>query len=119
MRNPTEESSILREAETLCQRAYHSNSGGRFERLVFQRLQKGAQRYGEMDYLSKDNIDEAILEPPDAAAYAILELQRVGPRLSDVDRLELRQFTLAAVAASVNLDVALRRLRHTRDNLLS
>jgi len=119
MRDSKEEAEMLNEAETLCQRAYGGQSSGRFQRLVFERLQKGAERYGDGDFLTKDNLAEAIQEPPDSAAYVMLEVERIGPTLSDADRAELRQFALGAIACAVNLDIALRRLKHVRDDLLN
>lgn len=118
MRNHNEELQLLEEAAELCQRVYGQQSQV-FTRLVTERLIKGALRYGEGSFLKRDNLAEAIEEPPDACAYALLELQRVGPSLSEVDRQELRQYTLGVTAAAINLDAAIRRLQHARDELLS
>jgi len=45
---------------------------------VRRRLTLGADTYGDNDYLSKDNLAEALFEGPDLAAYAMLELQKLN-----------------------------------------
>lgn len=118
MRNQTTEAKILNEAEILCQRVYGEQPTGAFSRLVFDRLALGARVYGDSDYLTKDNLLEALDEGVDGAAYPLLDYQRVAPGLSEPDRAELRQFTLGVVAAAINLDTAIRRLRKVRDDML-
>ena len=118
MRDHVEEARLLNEAANICQRVY-GESAPRFARTVRQRLAKGAAQYGDSDYLSKDNLIEASLESPDLAAYAMLDYQRVAPSLSALERQELRQHTLGVLAATINLEAALSRLRYNRDELLS
>lgn len=62
---------------------------------VNHRLEIGRQRYGDGDFLSKDNLVEVMEETPDLAAYAMLELQRlrrdgsINPVLFNDLRLDL------------------------------
>lgn len=118
MRDQNEEAKLLEEAAILCQRVYGESSGA-FARLVFERFKKGAEEYGESRFLTVDCLVEALEEPADAAAWGMLDLQRVSPGLGESERAELRQFTLGVLAAAINLDAAIRRLRATRDDLLN
>lgn len=102
----------------LCQRVYGEQNGS-FARHVFERLALGARTYGDSHFLTKDNIEEAFPESFDSAAYALLDLQRVGPLLKEAERGELRQATLGVLTAAVNLDVTIRRLRAVREDLLN
>ncbi len=45
---------------------------------VEQRLELGAQRYGDTAYLDRDNLIELLEETPDVAGYSLLELQARG-----------------------------------------
>lgn len=117
MRDHIEESRLLSEGAELCQRVYGENSGA-FARMVRARLALGASTYGDTDYMQKDNLDEAIQEGLDGAAYPILDYQRVRSRLAPNDRWELRQYTLGVIAAAINLDTAIRRLQQARNEML-
>lgn len=71
----------------------------RYANSVFQRLAVGRLRYGDGDYLTKDNLQEVREETPDVATYAMLELQkqrRLG--LDDTTFQELRLDLVAAAA---------------------
>ncbi len=71
-----------------------------YARKVVARLNLGAQRYGDLAYLTRDNLAEVEEETPDVAAYAVLELQRL--RVSDpsvVDEVRADLVTAAAYAA--------------------
>lgn len=67
---------------------------------VNRRLDIGRERYGDGDFLTKDNLQEVLEETPDLAGYAMLELQRLR-RDSEVERTvyeDVKQ-DLVAVAA--------------------
>ena len=117
MRDTVTEGDLLTDGAELADRVYGQRSAP-FARVVATRLAKGAAEYGDNAFLARDNLIEALEEPPDATAYALLEYQRLAPGLSPVDRAELRQYTLGVIAAAVNLDAALRRLQHAREELL-
>lgn len=51
-----------------------------FIEVVMARLELGAQRYGDNDYLSKDCFTAALEESPDHAAYLALESQKLATR---------------------------------------
>ena len=66
---------------------------------VNHRLDIGRERYGDGDFLGKDCIQEVLEETPDLAAYAMLELQRLGRLDSPPVPLSEIRLDLVAVAA--------------------
>lgn len=94
----------------------HNVLGGSFARLVRDRLELGEQRFGDA-FETRDNLVEALEEPPDAAAYALLELDRLAGRVGDEGWQELRMRVVAVIAAAAHLDRRLRDLVATRDSV--
>jgi hypothetical protein len=78
----------------------------------------GEEMYGEA-YLGRDNLVEAIEEGPDAAAYALLELQRLALILGEDAYQELRMLTVGIIYAAAQLDLATRAAIRLRREILS
>jgi hypothetical protein len=77
---------------------------------VYHRLNIGRERYGDGNYLTKDNLQEVREETPDIAAYAVLELQkqqRLG--LNPEVLAELRLDLVAAAAYGAIADYFAQR----------
>lgn len=73
-----------------------------YGQLVADRLEVGRQRYGDGDFLSKDNLLEVREETPDIASYAMLELRKqqiLGLDQGTYDELELDLVAAAAYGA--------------------
>lgn len=108
------EQEMLDTAIELCHRVY-GRLPTAYTREVQSRLALGAERYGDGDYLLKDNLQEATQESPDFAAYHLLELQRVRPLMSEDEFEEMKMLVLDAMAhtaAAHLLSVEVSRLRH-------
>lgn len=67
--------------------------------MVNHRLSIGRARYGDADYMTKDNLQEVREETPDIAAYAVLELQKQRRLGLDPDVLADLRLDLVAAAA--------------------
>lgn len=91
------EDDFLTDALRLAERL-HGITNHAYPGRVSQRLDIGRARYGDGDFLTKDNITEVLEETPDLAAYAMLELQRLR-RSATPEHHELVRMDLVAVAA--------------------
>lgn len=84
---------------------------------VNHRLDIGRARYGDGDFLTKDNLTEVLEETPDLAAYAMLELQRlrrdasINPVLFNDIRLDLIGVAAYGAISDYYAQRAARRLR--------
>jgi hypothetical protein len=110
---------VLRLAEEVNSRAHNGEVSGSFERRMFARLDQGDEEFQDA-YLSPhaDNLGEAAEEPLDAAAYSLLELQRLRPLISSEDAEEFQMATVATVAAAIHCDVAITYLMQLRREAL-
>lgn len=104
LRDRALEAELLDFAEELAQRAYGIPDASLFSRTVKSRLTMGQEMYGEL-FMSIDNLAEAREEALDGAAYALLELQRLG----EDNYGEMRMLAVAMIAAAMNLDLATRQ----------
>lgn len=109
---------MLADALELAERAYGTRASG-YAREIHERLTLGAERYGDTNYLDKDNLIEAGEELPDFAAYLLLELQRLQGQLRDEDLDELRMYAIGAIAAASHVHELLRRLSRYREEFLT
>ena len=93
--------------------------GAAFRHLVRHRLTLGDERYGDA-YLTpkKDNLDEALEESADGAAWPMLELQRLRGLVDDNAWGELKMLTVGCIATAVQHDIAVRRFIATRRSFL-
>jgi hypothetical protein len=66
---------FLREAESAAERRFGIPAGG-YRQRVQSRLEIGAERYGEGNFLKVDVVKELLEETPDVGAYAVLEAQK-------------------------------------------
>jgi hypothetical protein len=82
-----------------------------FPAAVRKRLKLGKRHYGDDAFLSKDNLSEALEETADTVAYAVLELQRLGPERPEGVTGDLLQASILAALADFSLRSARRRLR--------
>lgn len=82
---------------------------------VHHRLDIGRARYGDGNYLTKDNLQEVLEETPDLAAYAVLELQRLrrteSPEIVAGVRMDLLAVSAYGAVADWYAQRALRRLK--------
>jgi hypothetical protein len=113
---------VLRLAEEVNSRTHNGETSGSFERRLFSRLDQGDVDYGDA-YLSRDssdddNLREAAQEPLDAAAWSLLELQRLRPLISSDDWEEYQMATVAATAAAIHCDIAITYLMQLRREAL-
>lgn len=67
--------------------------------LVNMRLAVGRERYGDANYMTKDNLQEVREETPDIAAYAVLELQKQRHLGLDPEVFSELRLQLVAAAA--------------------
>lgn len=83
---------------------------------VSARLDVGRRRYGDANYMGKDNLVEVLEETPDIASYAMLELQKQRRlKTMDPDTLdELYLDLVAAAAYGAAADFYARRAMRTR-----
>lgn len=114
--HPLEQAALADAAEIAAR--VSGDSSPPFPRLVADRLALGAQTYGDLAFLDRDNALEAFPEGADAAAYLLLEIQRLRPLVDELDWLELRQRAVAGVARAISLDVAVRDFIGFRDEIL-
>lgn len=85
-RNREYERTFLENVEREAQRRFGVNVVG-YRLSVERRLELGAERYGDLDFLSKDMIRELLDETPDLASHAVLEIQkRLANGLEDDER---------------------------------
>lgn len=117
MRNHVLEDEVLNFGVDLCDRAYTRAPTG-FITEVKKRLALGAERYGDDDYLTKDNLAESMEETPDLAAYAVLELEKLCGDLDPGDCAELRMDVVAVVAAAAHAHALLQQLHARRREFL-
>lgn len=102
MRNPAYERRVLAEVTERAERQYSIEAPG-FADQVLARLALGARSYGDQDFMSKDVMRELREEAWDAAAYSLLEAQKLIEL--DDDELDARMFHLAEIIKlSVLLD---------------
>lgn len=105
------EDAFLADVERLAQ--LQGGSGGvpvgHFTRLIRERLEIGDQRYGQR-FMGRDGFGEALEEPCDAVAWALLELQRRRAAGTPADVLtEARMEIAAAAVHAARADQAIRR----------
>lgn len=81
-----------------------------YVRAVRDRMQVGAERYGDNDFLTKDNLKEALEETPDVMGYALLECQRL--RALGFDWQLTNEIRIDLISASVHSAIADRHLRN-------
>jgi len=93
-RNPEYERTVLMESVARAERRYAIEVPG-FADRVRARLDLGARSYGDQDFMSKDVMRELREESWDAAAYALLEAQKLIA-LND-DDLDARMHHLAEI----------------------
>ena len=117
-RDPEFESAFLQDALEVAQRlAGIANPA--YPHRVNHRLDVGRARYGDADFLSKDNLVEVLEETPDLAAYAMLELQRlrhlgvISQRVAEELRLDLVAVAAFGAVADWYAQRAARRLKGT------
>lgn len=110
------EQTALADASEMALRVNGEHSGP-FARLVTERLELGAETYGDLAFHDRDNLLEAFPEAADSAAYILLDLQRLRPSMDDEQFVELRHAAVTAISAAIHLDVAVRRLVATRADL--
>lgn len=111
------ERAFLRDAVELCQRLTGIHNPI-YPILVERRLDVGRKRYGDGDYMRKDNLREVREETPDIASYALLELHKQRQLgLGEETQRELRLDLVAAAAYGAAADWyaqrATRRLEGT------
>lgn len=85
---------------------------------VERRLAVGRERYGDGNFLDKDNLQEVLEETPDIASYSMLELERLL-RLGIDDEIfdEMYLDLVAAGAYAALSDHYARRAMRTRQGL--
>jgi len=82
-----------------------------FVRRIRERLAIGAERYGEHQFLQRDNLSEVEEETPDVAAYAMLELERLQELLPPAELADVRIDLVTAAAYAAIADVYVRAAR--------
>lgn len=86
-----------------------------FTRLVRERLALGDRLYGDR-YLTRDGMGEALEEPCDAIAWALLELQRRRAIGTPPEQLEAARAEIVGAAAQLAAgDASLRRAQRILD----
>jgi len=91
------------------------NGGYRGE--VLKRIEFGADRFGGA-YLERDNLAVLLNEVRDVGAYALLELDRLEPLMSDADWQELRMAAIHVAVYAALAETEARRFQLLRDELL-
>jgi hypothetical protein len=84
-----------------------------YKLAVKRRLELGAERYGDMDFMTKDNMRELLEETPDLAGYALLEAQKTLRLNLDDDEQRawhLFEASVYGAAADHHARLALRRV---------
>lgn len=109
-RRPTLEHGLLDAAARVAHRIFGVDARP-YVGAVEERLALGAERYGDDASLDRDNLVELLEETPDVAAYALLELQRLGGKESEEVRDDLLRVVLLGAAADFYARRVRRRLR--------
>lgn len=91
----------------------HAEQPGQFVRTVLEGLAVGDDKFGGR-FLERDNLAEAHEEARDAAAYVLLELQRLSPALTDDGFQELRMATISALVAAMHLHAQIVAFENAR-----
>lgn len=99
-RNPEYEQQFLQEAASAAERAHGVDADG-FADRVLNRLEIGASRYGDNDFLRKDVLLEALEEAWDLAAYAVLEAQKMVAADDSQPDKAFHLYEMAKLAAAI------------------
>ena len=99
-RDQAYEFQFLHESASAAERAHGVDAEG-FPERVLNRLEIGASRYGDNDFLSKDVLIEALEEAWDLAAYAVLEAQKMVAAGEDGQDKAFHLYEMAKLAAAI------------------
>jgi hypothetical protein len=84
-----------------------------YVRQVSLRLEVGQERYGDTEFLRRDNLVEVAEETPDIAAYGLLEVERLErDGVEDEVLQEVRSALVTAAAYAAIADEYVRQARY-------